>query len=313
MREWAAQVRADDGRVEALRERLETTTLPEHRPITALAELPDADDLRTAALRRRLRRAGPASAGARLRLVGWSALAAAIILGLLLLRPDEPAPEAVPAPLAVSEDPPALTPDGRVPLALDGASRVDLGGAVTLDWDGRGLLHPDDGGPRQLDWSDGRITVDVVPGSTPGFVVSTVDGSVRVLGTRFTVTRGQDGTTVGVDRGRVRVTCSGLPPEQLGPGDRVLCPRRRASGLLAQASRLADAEPDAAVALLEAALLDDVAPPPIRDEVLYVCARTLADAGRRAEARAFLDELLARDASLRRKDAEALRERLDTP
>jgi transmembrane sensor len=137
-------------------------------------------------------------------------VAAAAVLAVLALRPagEEPAIAVaelpVPSPQVLTADESALTlPDGSRAQMLGGA-RVDV--AVQS----AELV--------QLVQRSGVVRYEVTPNPDRRFVVDADGVEVRVIGTVFTVSLGEDDVRVAVERGRVEVAGTDRVSE-LGAGD----------------------------------------------------------------------------------------------
>ena len=101
-----------------------------------------------------------------------------------------------------------LTPEMARDVSLrseDGSAQI-WSDTVELSVQGHGMAR---GTSRDLviDWEMGTLDVDVVPQTGTSVVVHTQEGTVRVLGTVFQVTRDALGATTSVRRGKVQVDC----------------------------------------------------------------------------------------------------------
>jgi ferric-dicitrate binding protein FerR (iron transport regulator) len=132
---------------------------------------------------------------------------------------------------------------------------VALTDAVRVDARGEGAAHLA-GETIGVAWRRGTLALDVEPGRGVDLVVTTDEGTVRVVGTAFTVTRDALGTTVAVSRGRVETDCAFGGPSPLSAGGTRTCLPRTAAGALGRVHALEDggAAPAALLAETESAL-----------------------------------------------------------
>lgn len=182
-----------------------------------------------AATHRRPRRAPPVRRTA----IGWIiALAASLLLavGVLAWLQPHSAPTAETAPVLARW----ADQDGRPGLAA-GASASGPGELELNDGSRLGLA---DGtsltiGSERIRQISGRLLVAAKP-QPPGrqLVVETVNATVRVVGTAFSVTVAADGTTVAVDSGRVQVQPHQAAAQELTAGMAFLVPTTGAPRLL---------------------------------------------------------------------------------
>ncbi|MFM2090894.1 MAG: FecR protein [Planctomycetota bacterium] len=122
--------------------------------------------------------------------VGWLVAAAvlAVLVGMVLARPDAAGPE--PADMAAASAP---APERRLDLPGGGTVLAAAGSALVRDGDGWRL-------------EQGRVEVSADPRSGSGaVVVRTPEAACRVLGTRFSVVRASGSTAVAVAHGVVAV------------------------------------------------------------------------------------------------------------
>lgn len=311
IRDLARETRAPEQAVSELEARLEAGELAAHAPLPELDGIGGASPDRVDALRRRVASSQPRRRSWRLPV--FAAVGAAALL-LIWLRPaPTPAPPSpvagAPVDVEIAPEPPPVVPP--MDRALAGPQQLALSHGVQLSGDGAGhLTHVD--ADTDLVWTAGRVTFDVPPGQGLSVAVRTPDARVEVVGTVFSVERGPDGTRASVERGKVRVTCVGQEPALVTAGQDLTCERRRASALLAMARRMeAAGDPSEAVLVtLDTALLDDSAPAPIRQELLYQSAVWLERKGDRAAAIDRLEACLAQGEGLRTIDARERLERL---
>jgi hypothetical protein len=94
----------------------------------------------------------------------------------------------------------------------------------------------------RLEWEQGTLKVEVEPERGIDLAVHTREAEVRVVGTRFSVTRDALGTGVVVTHGHVAVLCADGEKALLGAGEARVCPPTHAAGLLGRANALAAAE-----------------------------------------------------------------------
>ncbi|NCG17600.1 MAG: hypothetical protein GWP91_01105 [Rhodobacterales bacterium] len=125
-----------------------------------------------------------------------------------------------------------------VPLRTDGVTALAWSDTVALSLQGHGRAQ---GTSHDLviDWEMGTLDVNVVPKTGTSVVVQTQEGTVRVLGTVFQVTRDALGATTSVSRGKVQVDCedgwSVVVTVERGPHT---CLRTGPGGLLRRADAL---------------------------------------------------------------------------
>ena len=77
---------------------------------------------------------------------------------------------------------------------------------VSLDVTGRGTVRGTDQDV-QIRWLSGHLRIEVEPNTGTRLQVHTDEARVQVIGTVLSVDRGALGVAVGVEKGRVRVTC----------------------------------------------------------------------------------------------------------
>ena len=75
----------------------------------------------------------------------------------------------------------------------------------------------------EIQWVSGQLEVEVEPNRGIQLAVHTEEATVRVIGTRFTVEREDAQTVVGVERGKVEVTCSDGEQVYLTAGEQQSC------------------------------------------------------------------------------------------
>ena len=150
---------------------------------------------------------------------GVGALAFAGLLAVVLYNP-------APAPIAATFD-----------ATTSGPVTVSPGVVVTAT--GTGHLTGTEHAPR-LAWASGKVDVSVEPGAGLDVQVATDEALVQVVGTVFSVERGPLGTTVGVSRGKVAVTCTNGTEHTLTADHTATCWPTSATGLLGRARTLRD-------------------------------------------------------------------------
>lgn len=201
----------------------------------------------------------------------------ALWVGFRAMQPPGP-----PAALDIAIEP--ATAQTLVPVAPD----------VRMLANGRGQMYGTTRSPR-LQWAEGRVELEITPNKGVDLLVSTDEGTARVVGTGFSVDRDAFGTTVAVVHGRVAVDCAAGPSALLSAGESLECVPTRPSALLGRAraqSRRGDG-PDAVLATLALATRADN-PAALAGEILAMRVDVLYRAGRAAEAvaaaRQYLDE-----------------------
>jgi len=152
-------------------------------------------------------------------------------------------------------------------------------------------------------WDSGTVRVRVEPHSGTRLAVQTPEARVEVVGTKFDVTRDPLGSTVTVDRGRVRVTCGDGWAGDLGAGQRHTCLPLTADELLGRVTALEEAGRTEPIdETLERGLA--LAQGPVRGELLARRMRRRAVQGdidgALADARAYLASPSGRDDEIRR-------------
>ncbi len=144
-----------------------------------------------------------------------------------------------------------LWPRGPEPIARalssEQGSQLRLGDHVTLVYEGRGQASGSDG-DITIHWEWGTLHTDVTPTQGVALRVQTDEGSARVVGTVFDVTRDAIGTEVAVLEGTVELTCQGSSPLLLEVGTRHRC-YRSAEAALQEARRAPG--PAEALAIIE--------------------------------------------------------------
>ncbi len=172
-------------------------------------------------------------------------------------------------------------PEAEVAMPLE-HSAAQVGRHVAIAPDGVGRVDGAPDAPR-IHWERGSVTVDVEPGAGVDLEVRTEEGTVRVLGTRFTVLRDRLGMAVHVERGHVAVACADGSAHDLRAAGRATCLPHRPAGLLDRARALTDrgAASDEVLDTLDRglALTGDAPLDPIGDELRALRAETLFAAG----------------------------------
>lgn len=161
----------------------------------------------------------------RIALVGATALGLSLVLSHALT--DQP--EQLATTLEVQDERADLAPLPGVHLAYHGGYG-ELGGTTRSP---------------SIQWIAGKLEVEVEPDRGIRLAVHTDEATVRVIGTRFTVLREDAQTLVGVERGKVEVTCSDGEQVQLTAGQQHRCASESPSKLALRAKRLRErgAEP----------------------------------------------------------------------
>jgi ferric-dicitrate binding protein FerR (iron transport regulator) len=221
-------------------------------------------------------------------------VAAAAAMVAVVLPAELPAPPPAPVPLAASFDGPSDGP-------------VQAGPGVRLELDGTGELTGDALAPR-LAWSAGKVEVSVEPNAGIDLRVQTREGEVRVVGTVFSVERDPLGTTVGVSRGKVEVSCEGQPARYLTAGQTSTCWPTSAGGLLGRARALdtGAAPAEAVLETIDAGLAQGKGTGPIHDELTVLRIQKLQAAGRPDDALPAARAYLAAGSALRRGEVARL-------
>jgi hypothetical protein len=131
-------------------------------------------------------------------------------------------------------------------LSSNSVTSHQWGERVALDVVGTGeVMGTDDN--LTVEWESGTLEASVVPHSGVAMSVRTDEALINVVGTVFSVTRDLLGTTVGVDEGRVQVSCEDGWTGILGAEETHICQPTSASGLLGRSEALIDAGAESAV------------------------------------------------------------------
>lgn len=202
--------------------------------------------------------------------LAWGALAlAGIALAIGLLRPSS---------LYARLDSPSTWQDQTVSRGVD------------LRFQGQGLAQ---GAPESpvIHWEEGTVDLAVQPGAGLTVRVQTEEAEVLVIGTRFSVSRDGLGTLVGVEEGRVSVTCSDGTSRFLVHGQRLHC-ARSAAAALAWVRATPEADPAETLEVLQRALARPDASDPVRDELRFLTLGPLQALGREDEALALAEDAL---------------------
>ena len=246
-----------DPRHERLRERIAPEATLARASRTLLSDIPDPSELAISRVRARFlasRAAEPrmGRAMAPRLAAGLSLLAAAGLAWIQL----QPAPAPPPAPIS-----------GRTVLA--GESQLEPMTEVVLEYGGNGNAEWEDKVVR-IDWEYGAITGDVEHGQGIDLSVHTREGVVKVVGTRFTVTRDASGSNITVDHGVVEVTCDGGPDATVTDGESHRCPPVSAGQWTSNVDRLLLSGKDAETvnAAIGRGLQYATADAPVRGELL---------------------------------------------
>lgn len=158
-------------------------------------------------------------------------------------------------------------------------------GDVSLALEGEGTV----GGTREapeIRWESGTLRVAVTPQRGVKLSVVTPEGTVRVIGTAFSVDRADFATEVVVSHGTVEVTCTGDEPVRVpAPGTRRCLPDDAATLLRrVTALRRSGADPDLRLEAIDAGLASADRDGPIEAELRAHRAELLAGIGRTGDA-----------------------------
>jgi hypothetical protein len=196
------------------------------------------------------------------------------------------------------------------PAALDqpfeAAGTREVASGIVATWDGTGSVVGTGRAP-VFTWSTGQIDLDVKPGAGIQLRVQTEEAEVRVIGTRFRVTRDAFGTRVEVVHGRVGVRCVDGTDTEVGGGDSTVCAPIHAAGLLRRARAEQQAgDPAAALASVDAGLRDAALTAVVQDELLAVRVALLTELGRFDDAVVAAAGYLGRPAPVRAEEVARL-------
>jgi ferric-dicitrate binding protein FerR (iron transport regulator) len=267
-----------DGRASrALLQGLEApATMAEQRLVASLVDIPERHP------RRRTMVFGQPAP--RFALAGAATLGIALVVGHAISDRPEPLATA----LEEQSTPADLAPFPGVHLAYN-SGYGELGGTTRSP---------------EIQWISGQLEVEVEPDRGIQLSVLTEEATVRVIGTRFTVDRSDAHTVVGVERGKVEVTCSDGEQVFLTAGQQHACASRSPSKLALRALRLRErgASPEEVLTVVERGL--DFAP---EGEAAWSHLRTLhmqtlADLGRRDEALTEAQDYLSAGHTRRRDE-----------
>ena len=225
-------------------------------------------------------------------------LAAAAALILSLLPSETPITPSSPAPLVG-------------PLLAESPVTTALTPLISADFQGEGALHGDERAPR-IDWTWGTLRLSVAPEQGIDLQVQTPEATVWVIGTVFTVDTDRLGTHVTVERGEVRVACTGTDgPAAVTAGQTRHCWPVTAARLLNRATALGDEGGEAEVLLetVERGIAAGDGDPLTTAQLRFLRIQTLGHLGRYAEAAAAARAFLASDSPLHRA---SVREYLQT-
>ncbi len=194
-------------------------------------------------------------------------------------------PLAVAAVLAASL---RTVPAGQLHEQLAATERTEraLTPAVALAFRGSGSAIGPFASPR-LHWDVGTLDVEVDPAAGIDLVVETSEGTIRVVGTGFTVNRDALGTTVNVLHGAVAVSCGDGWTGTLHITESHVCLPLTASGWLLRVQTLRDdgARSDAVLDAVLRGLALTAPPDPVAAELLEARVEVLLAMGRTSEAR----------------------------
>lgn len=180
-----------------------------------------------------------------------------------------------------------------VPVRVDLASGVDRIGGIAVEAAGLGEAVGV-GDAWSIDWTQGRIALDLPADSEHTVELRTPEAVIRVVGTALEVERTALGTRVAASAGRVDVGCLSGGDHEVLAGGAVTCLPVTATGLLGRARALGDAgaTPDVVLAALDAGLAlaaDNV----VRAELQAQRIAPLSAAGRLEEALAAAESVVA--------------------
>lgn len=197
------------------------------------------------------------------------------------------------------------TAPAPVTASFDGTSTgasLEVAPGVAITAAGTGELTGTEQAPR-LAWAAGSVEVSVEPGAGLDVQVATDEALVKVVGTVFQVERGPLGTTVGVTRGKVAVSCANGTEHSLTADTTTTCWPTTATGLLgrAQAQRTGGASVEGVMATVERGL---AAGPDatIRTELAALQVVLLAESGSAGDAIAAATAHLSQPDSGRRAE-----------
>ncbi len=224
---------------------------------------------------------------------GQLALAASVAVGTTLVLThaliDQPEPLAT--TLDVQTEPADLAPFPGVHLAYNGGYG-ELGGTTRSP---------------EIQWIAGQLEVEVEPDRGIQLSVHTEEATVRVIGTVFTVEREDAQTTVGVERGKVEVTCSDGEVVELTAGKDHSCASLSPSKLALRALRLRErgAAPDDVLAVVERGLEHATHGDAAWSHLSVLRMQATADAGDADQALAYAERYL--EAGHARRQLDVLR------
>jgi ferric-dicitrate binding protein FerR (iron transport regulator) len=193
------------------------------------------------------------------------------------------------------------------PLASSVRTDLPLTRDVQLAYAGSGHVEGTEQAPR-IHWDAGTLDVDVTPHRGINLVVETLEGTVHVIGTAFTVTRDALGTSVTVARGTVDVACDAQTVARVEAGGVRTCLPTRPAGWLGRARALRDAgaPADAVIDAVDRGLALASPDDDSVGELVALRLDTLVIAQRYGEALRAADAYLRSGATARRADVEAL-------
>ncbi|MEQ1508728.1 MAG: FecR domain-containing protein, partial [Myxococcota bacterium] len=135
----------------------------------------------------------------------------------------------------------AVLPERARTVDLTSAGLHQWSEQIRLDLDGRGTATGTDQ-DLVVDWQSGTIRVEVEPHTGTKLSIVTDEGTIRVVGTVFSVRRDPLGVTTTVERGRVAVTCADGWSGEITVDDAHTCLPTRAAALLGRADALIAAD-----------------------------------------------------------------------
>lgn len=155
-------------------------------------------------------------------------------------------------------------------------ARLEIGEHAVFEVDGHGTLSGLLSAPR-VTWDAGTLRAIVDPGHGVELVIETPEAVVRVIGTRFGVTRDPLGTRVGVERGVVRVECVDGARHELEDGGDITCVPVRPGALLGRARQLMRGGADVELVVAAVAGGLETAEGATRGELLALMVTVLAE------------------------------------
>ena len=196
------------------------------------------------------------------------------------------------------------TAERELVLSSDIVTSHQWGERVALDVVGTGEISGTDDA-LTVEWESGTLEASVVPHSGVAMSVRTDEATVNVVGTIFSVKRDLLGTTIGVNEGRVQVSCEDGWTGILGAEETHICQPTSATGLLGRSEALIDAGADSMV--LQDTLnrgISVAADGPILGELLVRRMQLNADEGKVDDALQDAERYLQMDETARREQVQ---------